>query len=92
MIFSVESQKGINAVLLKTRRALWLYKVYGFSSLLVLYGTSQNGINALFTYMPHILVADSVKRIVLSNLATFCSVAISFSQILTGREKERKGM
>ena len=34
-------------VLLRTRRVLWLYKVYGDSALLVLYGTSLKCSNTL---------------------------------------------
>ena len=44
---SFESQKGINAVPLRTRRALSQYKVYGNSTLLVLNETSLSSNNTL---------------------------------------------
>ena len=50
-ISSVESQKGAISIFkdvpLRTRRALWLYNIYGDSALLVLNGTSLNGDSAL---------------------------------------------
>ena len=62
---SVESQKGImfKDVLLRTRRALSLYKVYGDSALLVLNGTSLNSANALLAFSWHHKFSESYKLI-----------------------------
>ena len=49
-----------NDVLLRTRRALSLYKVYGESGLQVLNGTSLSSINAL-------LVLNSINAILALN-------------------------
>ena len=51
MVLSAEPQqlrlKIPNNVLLRSRRALLLYKVYGYSALLVLNGTSLNRIKSI---------------------------------------------